>query len=110
MRLDFQERDQVVTCRVSDDGCGIDADELIKRARSKGLLSAEEALAPTPQTALELVLANGLSSANEVSDTWGRGVGMGAVKSAVEALGGRLTIQSDRGRGTVIDLEWPKVS
>jgi ABC-type transport system substrate-binding protein/PAS domain-containing protein len=108
VRLDFRECDRVIACRVSDDGCGIDADALIAKACASGLLSADQASALTPHAALELVFADGLSSANEVTDTSGRGVGMGAVRSAVEAIGGKLAIHSERGRGTVLDLEWPR--
>ena len=58
--------------------------------------------------ALALVFRDGLSSADEVTDTAGRGVGMGAVKSAVEGLGGTLTIETELARGTTIELRWPR--
>ena len=56
---------------------------------------------------LELVFLDGLSSASDVSDTSGRGVGMSAVKSIVEALGGSIRVRSELGHGTSFELCWP---
>jgi ABC-type transport system substrate-binding protein len=110
VRLDFDERELVVACRISDDGKGIDTRALVEKAKSAGILSAEDAAGLTPRAAIELVFADGLSSADHLSNTAGRGIGMGAVKSAVERLGGQLDIRTELGRGTVIDLCWPRVA
>ena len=108
VRLAFEERDSALSCRVSDDGRGIDARKLLEKAMRVGLLSEEQAGSLSPRETLELVLADGLSSAEAISTTAGRGVGMGAVKSAVEELGGSIEISSELGRGTTIELRWPR--
>jgi ABC-type transport system substrate-binding protein/PAS domain-containing protein len=108
VHLDFDEQDQTIACRISDDGRGIDRDALIHKATLAGFLTREQAANLSPRAALELVFEDGLSSAETVSDTSGRGVGMGAVKSAVEELGGELEIRSEPGLGTVIQLRWPR--
>jgi PAS domain-containing protein/two-component sensor histidine kinase len=108
VRLDFEEHELTVSCRISDDGRGIDAARLVAKAKAAGVLTEEQAANLTPRAALDLVFAEGLSSIDEITDTSGRGVGMGAVKSAVEKVGGTLTIRSRPGMGTVIDVEWPR--
>jgi two-component system chemotaxis sensor kinase CheA len=92
---------------VSDDGRGIDPARLQKKAIDKGILTPEQALRLSPQAALMLVCAPGLSTAAEVSDISGRGVGMDAVKTAVHALGGTLAIESEFGQGSRFILRLP---
>jgi ABC-type transport system substrate-binding protein/two-component sensor histidine kinase len=110
VRLDFEEHELTISCRISDDGRGVDTQILVAKAKRQGLLTEEQAAALTPDSALALVFAEGLSSAGAVTETAGRGVGMSAVKSAVEDLGGTLDIASKPGRGTVIELRWPRAS
>jgi signal transduction histidine kinase len=106
--LAFEEGESTLCCRVRDDGRGIDGQKLVDKARRLGLLSEAQARDLSPRGALELVFAEGLSSAEVLSTTAGRGVGMGAVKAAVEELGGTVRISSELGRGTVLELSWPR--
>jgi two-component system chemotaxis sensor kinase CheA len=92
---------------VSDDGRGIDPARLTEKAIEKGILTAEQARRLSPQAVLMLVCAPGFSTAAEVSDISGRGVGMDAVRSAVHALGGTLAIESEFGRGSRFILRLP---
>ena len=101
-----RERGEVVI-EVADDGRGIDVDRLRAKAQERGLLDDAELKALDPQRALELICLPGLSTASEVTDISGRGVGMDAVKTAVESLGGRLEIASERGVGTRFVLRLP---
>jgi chemotaxis protein histidine kinase CheA len=94
-------------CTVSDDGRGIDTARLVEKALQKGLLTAVQAQHLTHEDALQLVFADGLSSADEVSETSGRGVGMSAVRGIVQELGGDVTLRSTVGLGTRIELCWP---
>ena len=101
-----RERDRVVV-EVSDDGRGMDPERLRQAAVEKGALSREGAAALSDAEALELACLPGVSTARVVTDVSGRGVGMDAVKSAVEALGGSLAIESRRGHGTRIVMRLP---
>jgi two-component system chemotaxis sensor kinase CheA len=96
-----------VDISVSDDGRGMNPARLTEKALEKGLLTAEQARRLSPQAALMLVCAPGFSTAEEVSDISGRGVGMDAVRTAVHALGGTLAIESEFGRGSRFILRLP---
>ncbi len=101
-----REKDHV-TIVVADDGRGMDTSRLVAKALERGLLSAEQAAAISPQEALMLICAPGFSTAETVTDISGRGVGMDAVRNAVRSLGGSLTIESTPGRGSSFHLKLP---
>jgi two-component system chemotaxis sensor kinase CheA len=107
VRVTVQRATANVVLEVEDDGRGMDVEKLKARAVERGLLSAEAAAALSEREALLLCAAPGLSTADAVTDVSGRGVGMDAVKRAVEALGGTLDIRSARGRGTCFRLAVP---
>lgn len=86
---------------LADDGRGIDWERVRERARARGVPHETEG-----DLALAL-FADGLSTADRVTQTSGRGVGMGAVRAATEELGGTLRIQSARGVGTSIRFIFP---
>jgi two-component system chemotaxis sensor kinase CheA len=92
---------------VADDGRGMDPGRLADKAVGEGVLSREQANALTRHEAFMLVCAPGFSTAETVSDISGRGVGMDAVRVAVQALGGGLAIESDIGRGSRFLLRLP---
>jgi two-component system chemotaxis sensor kinase CheA len=88
---------------VADDGRGIDPDAVRRAARARGM--ATDGL--SDQAARELVLAPGFSTAEEVSDLSGRGVGMDAVRAVIDKLGGSIGLQSETGHGTTVSLRLP---
>ncbi|MEZ0168556.1 chemotaxis protein CheA [Microvirga sp. TS319] len=92
---------------VEDDGRGIDPAAIRRAARERGITSADEIDRMSDAQATELIFAPGFSTAAEVTDLSGRGVGMDAVRSAVERLGGQAGVQSRLGRGTTIRLSLP---
>ncbi|WP_372400099.1 chemotaxis protein CheA [Azospirillum sp. HJ39] len=102
----FQDKGGVVV-EVSDDGGGIDPAAMRRAAVAKGLLEPEAAAALSDADALRLVFAPGFSTAAGVSDLSGRGVGMDAVRAAVERAGGRVEIASTVGAGTRVRLALP---
>jgi two-component system chemotaxis sensor kinase CheA len=101
-----RERDKVLV-EVSDDGAGFDAARLRRRAIDMGLLSSEKVVELTEQQSYELAFLPGLSTRAEATDLSGRGVGLDAVKSAVEALGGKIGLRSAPGKGSRFTLELP---
>jgi len=96
-----------VTISVEDDGKGMDADKLREEAVSKGLMSADEASKLSDEDAFKLIFMSGFSTAEKTTEVSGRGVGMGVVKTKVEALGGLVDIQSKMDMGTRIMLKLP---
>jgi two-component system, chemotaxis family, sensor kinase CheA len=92
---------------VIDDGRGIDPDTVRGKARERGLLGDHELAAIPDEQAVELIFAAGFSTAAEVSDISGRGVGMDVVRATVERIGGRVSLASRVGAGTTIRLDLP---
>lgn len=86
---------------VSDDGAGIDWDKLRKAAAKRGLPNDTQA------DLVAALFADEVSTRDDVSEISGRGVGTNAVRAAVELLGGRIHVASERGRGTTFTLEIP---
>ncbi|WP_049923775.1 chemotaxis protein CheA [Halopiger djelfimassiliensis] len=101
-----RSRDQV-TITVSDDGSGLDPDRLRSEAIEAGVLSEDEAAEMDDDEAMQLVFHPGLSTADEVTDVSGRGVGMDVVKRTIEDLDGTVSIDSDPGDGTTVTMTVP---
>jgi two-component system chemotaxis sensor kinase CheA len=100
----WQEASSVMI-EISDDGKGMDANQLRAKAISKGLIS--EHAAPTQEEALQLVFLPGFSTKEVANSVSGRGVGMDVVKTAVEKHRGAITIDSKLGVGTTFSIRLP---
>ena len=90
---------------VSDDGAGIDAEAVRSRAVEKGLVAATAQLSETETFAL--IFEPGFSTAKQVTDVSGRGVGMDVVRQSVESLHGSIDVASESGSGTSVTLRLP---
>jgi two-component system chemotaxis sensor kinase CheA len=99
-------RDRVVV-EMEDDGRGMNAAKLKAAAVTRGAISAEAAARMTDREAFLLACLPGVSTAKDISEISGRGVGMDAVKRVVENVGGTLEIESELGRGTRFTLRLP---
>src|SRR6185312_13982961 len=95
-----------VVIRVSDDGKGIDRDRVLARAKRDGLIDANRTEL-TEDELLRLLARPGFSTAEQVTDMSGRGVGVDAVYTRVRALGGAMDIRSVPGQGTTMMLRLP---
>ncbi|OAQ53594.1 chemotaxis protein [Natrinema mahii] len=96
-----------VTITVEDDGGGLDPDRLRDEAVEAGVLEPEVAAELPDEDAYDLIFHPGLSTAKEVTDVSGRGVGMDVVKRTVEDLEGTVSIDSEAGVGTTVTMELP---
>jgi len=94
-----------VLVRVTDDGAGFDRDAIRRKAIERGLLQAD--MSVSDAELFNFVLQTGFSTASEVSQIAGRGVGMDVVANEIRQLGGSLTIESERGRGTTFNIRLP---
>jgi two-component system, chemotaxis family, sensor kinase CheA len=92
---------------VIDDGRGVDPDIVKRKARERELLAADELAALSDEEAVNLIFSAGFSTAAEVSDISGRGVGMDVVRTTAERIGGRVSLSSRVGAGTTIRLDLP---
>jgi two-component system, chemotaxis family, sensor kinase CheA len=101
-----RDRDRVIV-ELSDDGKGMDPARLREAAVTRGAITAAQAASLTDREALMLACLPGVSTADEVTDVSGRGVGLDAVKRTVEAVGGVLELDSAPGVGTRIVLRLP---
>ncbi len=102
----YHEAGQVVI-EISDDGKGLDGDALAASAVSKGLLTSEQAQVMSDKEKVNLIFLPGFSTAKEVTDVSGRGVGMDVVKTNLDQLGGNVDIISEKGSGTTISIKLP---
>jgi two-component system, chemotaxis family, sensor kinase CheA len=107
VRLRALHQEGKVLLVVEDDGAGIDAAKLKRKAVEKGLITADVAEAMTQREALQLIFAPGFSTAEQVTAVSGRGVGMDVVKTNFERLGGQVEIDTVVGRGTTITVRLP---
>ncbi|MEQ1827118.1 MAG: chemotaxis protein CheW [Pirellula sp.] len=96
-----------VCIRIEDDGAGMDPVRLKSKALEKGLISQEQASMMTDSEALRLIFAPGFSTAAQVTDVSGRGVGMDVVRTNIEQLGGTVDIESTLGQGSAIHITLP---
>ena len=102
----YQEGSGVVI-EVSDDGAGIDPNKVKKKAIERGIITEDRAAIMSDEEAQQLVLLPGFSMAKQVTDLSGRGVGMDAVKTKVEALGGQFDLTSKKNEGTHVYIRLP---
>ncbi|MCA8951522.1 MAG: chemotaxis protein CheW, partial [Planctomycetes bacterium] len=96
-----------VKIKIIDDGAGIDPQRMRRKAIEKAIVTPEQANAMSDRDAIMLIFAPGFSTAEQVSDVSGRGVGMDVVRSNIEKIGGHVEVQSERGRGTTLTITIP---
>ena len=101
-----RERDHV-TIEVEDDGAGLDADQLRRKAKEKGVKTEAELESMADDEVYDLIFHPGFSTAQEVTDVSGRGVGMDVVHTTVKQLDGTVSVDSEPGEGTVVRLRLP---
>ncbi|NKJ21167.1 chemotaxis protein CheA [Dyella sp. SG609] len=107
VRLAASQRGERIVIVVADDGRGMDPDILRRKAVEKGVIDAAQAARLSETECLELIFRPGFSTAAQVSDISGRGVGMDVVKTRVAELGGTLQVRSKLGQGSELELTVP---
>jgi len=108
IKIDTTEDEDFFYLSVSDDGKGIDTEIIRKKCVEKAIFSKEQAEKLTKGELMNIVFIPGYSSAAEVTEISGRGVGMDVVKKNTEASGGVILIDSEVGKGTKVTLKMPK--
>ncbi|MFH2064356.1 MAG: chemotaxis protein CheA [Pseudomonadota bacterium] len=94
-----------IIIEIEDDGKGLDKDTILEKARERHLITGDENL--SEKEIFNFIMHPGFSTAKEITDISGRGVGMDVVKKSIEKLRGRLDIRSQKGKGTVFTISLP---
>jgi two-component system chemotaxis sensor kinase CheA len=105
--LGASQRGERIVITVSDDGRGMNPEILRRKAVEKGLMDEAQASRLTENECYEIIFRPGFSTAATVSDISGRGVGMDVVKTRVVELGGTLSVRSQLGKGSTLELAVP---
>jgi two-component system chemotaxis sensor kinase CheA len=100
----YQEGGKVVI-EIEDDGKGINKEKVLAKAIEKGLIEPDKKM--TDSEIFSLIFLPGFSSADQVTDLSGRGVGMDVVRRSIEQLQGKVEVSSKQGEGTKVSLEIP---
>jgi two-component system chemotaxis sensor kinase CheA len=107
IRMEAYPESNFVVIEISDDGQGIDTEKIKKRALEKEMIAIEEAEHLTEQQLLTFIMRPGFSTAQEVTHTSGRGVGMDVVKDSIEKINGTINIINAVGSGTRFQIKIP---
>jgi chemosensory pili system protein ChpA (sensor histidine kinase/response regulator) len=105
IRLSVRQDGNEVVFEYSDDGAGLDFAKLHEKAVANGLLQKDEEV--SDDQLAQLIFAPGLSTAAEITEIAGRGIGMDVVRSEISSLGGRIEVSSKRGEGTQFLIHLP---
>jgi two-component system, chemotaxis family, sensor kinase CheA len=107
IRIQAEQHGSRIVIKVSDDGKGIDSERVRRKAVERGLIKEEESLQLSKDEILKFIFRAGFSTADVVTETSGRGVGMDVVRTNVMRLGGSIQLDSEVGRGTVFTMQMP---
>jgi two-component system chemotaxis sensor kinase CheA len=102
----FHESGQV-NIEISDDGAGLDVERIKRKAIERGIIGLEQAERMSDREATQLIFVAGFSTAQQVTNVSGRGVGMDVVKTHIEKIGGSVDLQSRLGHGTTLRIKIP---
>ena len=105
LRLNACHRGGNIAVEVSDDGGGLDCARVLAKARSRGLVGADEELSDSQ--IFDLIFLPGFSTAEQTTDVSGRGVGLDVVLRNVKELGGKIEVSSERGKGARFVITLP---
>ncbi|GIP33088.1 chemotaxis protein CheA [Paenibacillus sp. J2TS4] len=96
-----------VFIEIQDDGQGINRDKVLQTAIRKNVVTQEQADKLADEEVYQLLFASGFSTADQISDISGRGVGLDVVRTKIESLGGQVSVSSNPGQGTKFSVQLP---
>ncbi len=102
----YQEGNSIVIC-IEDDGRGLQVEKIAQKALEKGLVTQADLATMNPRDMMNLIFQPGFSTAEQVSDVSGRGVGMDVVRTNISRMNGSLDLDSEPGRGSQVTIKLP---
>ena len=105
--LDAYQDGNNVVIEVRDDGAGIDTEKIKKKAIDRGTISEEQAMRMTDKDIIDILFQPSFSTAEQITDVSGRGVGLDVVKTKIEALGGEIEAKTKLGEGSNFIIRLP---
>ncbi|WP_027954227.1 chemotaxis protein CheA [Halobacillus kuroshimensis] len=96
-----------VFIEIKDDGAGINRTKVVEKAVKNQVVTKEQAEAMSDSQVFDLIMESGFSTADQISDISGRGVGLDVVRNTIESLGGAITIESEFGEGSRFSIQLP---
>lgn len=105
--LDAYQDGNNVVIEVRDDGAGIDVDKVRKKAIDKGTITEKQAETMKDKDFIDLLFQPSFSTADQITDVSGRGVGLDVVKTKIEALGGNISAKTIAGEGSTFTIQLP---
>ncbi|WP_342346905.1 chemotaxis protein CheA [uncultured Nitrospira sp.] len=107
VRLSAQQEGNSIVIRVEDNGRGLQVEKIAEKALEKGLVAQVDLEAMSPREIMNLIFLPGFSTADQVSDVSGRGVGMDVVRTNISRMNGSLELDSDPGQGSRVTIKLP---
>jgi signal transduction histidine kinase/HAMP domain-containing protein len=107
IKLEYLKTDVQRMLIISDDGRGVDTEKLVEKSIQKGIIKTDDVPSMSEGDKLMLMFHAGISTADMITDTSGRGIGMNVVKEKVESLGGKIEISTRIGKGTTFTIILP---
>ncbi|MFD1067716.1 chemotaxis protein CheW [Oceanobacillus locisalsi] len=96
-----------VFVEIEDDGAGINREKVSEKAIENHIITPQEAKELTDDQVAALIMSSGFSTADDISDVSGRGVGLDVVKNKIEALGGKISVTTTPGKGSIFSIQLP---
>ncbi len=107
--LEFDDADDTVVVTLADDGRGMDRKRILAKAVERGLVDVDKAATLGPDEIVAFIFHPGFSTAAQVSELSGRGVGMDVVARAIHGAGGVIETRTELGKGSTFRIELPKL-
>ncbi|PCJ63380.1 MAG: hypothetical protein COA79_00810 [Planctomycetota bacterium] len=104
--ISMEELEETLLLKISDDGKGLNFDALRAKAVELEIIKADEEL--DEESTIELLFMSGVSTAKEVTDVSGRGVGLDVVRRGIESIGGKIKVFSEPNNGSTFSIQLPK--
>jgi two-component system chemotaxis sensor kinase CheA len=96
-----------VFIEITDDGRGIDREKILNKSIERNVITRERAAELTDREVYQLLFSSGFSTAEQITDVSGRGVGLDVVKNKIESLGGSVSVDSELGKGSIFSIQLP---
>lgn len=107
LKLNAYHSGNHVFIEITDDGAGINREKVVNKAISNGVITSDQANQLSDNEVFQLIMESGFSTADQISDISGRGVGLDVVRNTIESLGGTITIESELGKGSLFSIQLP---